>query len=238
MQSTRGSDVFIGRPWAKPHKPPGVILRENIEVSSIGHAFGEVPELPPDGPPTYFVHDFLVDQSQSTGGGSALADPIKFDLTTGTAYQYHLSLRQHKHVNVNLPLSVMNAYFSAWLGRQETSGSGGGFFSQTSAQVIFHRLVGTAPRLTYNSFFVTQSNNSALLFEIEGQMTSSFQFHGINLRGDYLPRSFDPGVKSYDPLSYAVPLGTKSIYPKSEVFVLFGYHTTDSVDPGPFVTLA
>jgi hypothetical protein len=106
-----------------------------------------------------------------------------------------------------------------------------------AAQVTFQGLIGAPPTLTYSSFFVTQADNSALLFEIEGEITSSLQFDGIVLRADF-SRLFDPGAKWYDPLSYAVPFGTKDIYPKSETFVLFGCQTSDPVDPGPFVTLA
>ena len=79
----------VGAPFNKrlPHpSPKGPILSEDIFVCCIGHAFGEVPPtmLPPGAQPIYFVTDFLIDQSQSTGGGSFLADPIQFDLTQST----------------------------------------------------------------------------------------------------------------------------------------------------------
>lgn len=212
---------------------PAPTLSEDLYVCCIGHAFGQLPPFLRGG---YFVHDFLVDQSQSTGGGSFLSDPIQFDLTQSRGYMYRISSSCGKHVQINLPVSVTSAYFSAYLGRQVTNPTGG-FFDTMTAQVSFEGLIGTPPNITYNTFSITDGDNQALTFEIEGEVTSSLQFDGILLYGNF-SRDFDPGAKWYNPLSYAVPFGTKDIYPKSETFVLFGYHTSDPVDPGPFVTLA
>jgi hypothetical protein len=213
-----------------------MILSEDLYVCCTGHAFGVVPPDDPGDPPIYFVHDILVDQSQSTGGGAFMADPIQFDLTRSTGYIYRISALCGKHFHINLPANVTNAYFSAYLGRIQANPPSG-VFTPLTPQVDYQGLIGSPAVLTYENFFVTQTDNSALLFEIEGDVTSSFQFAGISIRGDFL-REFDPGAKWYDPLSYAVPAGTKDIYPKSETFVLFGYHTSDPVDPGRFVTLA
>ena len=104
--------------------PVGPILSEDIYVCCIGHAFGQVPPEP-GADPAYFVNDFLVDQSESTGGGSFLADPIQFDLTQSTGYMYRILASCGKQVKINLPANVTGAYFSAWLGRQETNPPGG-----------------------------------------------------------------------------------------------------------------
>jgi len=213
------------------------ILSEEIYVCCIGHAFGQVPSIIPGAPPVYFVHDFLVDQSQSTGGGASLVDPIQFDLTQSAGYMYQISSTCEKHVHVHPPASAIRAYFVAFLGRQQTSPSLGGYFDQSAAQVSFQGLVGAAPNLTYNSFFITHADNSALMWEIEGEVTARLRFDAITLQANF-SRAFDPGAKWYSPLSYAVPLGTKDIWPKSETFVLFGYQTSDSVDPGPFVKIS
>jgi len=76
-----------------------------------------------------------------------------------------------------------------------------------------------------------------MLFEIEADLSSSMSFASITLQAPYAPRTFDPGGKWYDPLSYGVPFGTKSIYPASETFVLFQYNTPDAADPGRFVSI-
>jgi hypothetical protein len=192
----------------------------------------------PQAQQSYFVHDFLVDQSQSTDGGSALVDPIQFSLDNNASYRYVLQAPAGKSFLVELPTSVSSFYFSAWLGRQITTGPSGGVFTSGSAKITFAALSGMSPQISYNNFSITQSNNDAIIFEIEGTATSSFGFASLTIEGDYAQRALDPGPKSYDPLSYAVPLGTKSIYPKSETFVLFGYHTAQKTDPGRFVRIA
>ena len=108
---------------------------------------------------------------------------------------------------------------------------------QTSANIQFENLTGTSPQITYNSFFISQNNNEAISFEIEGDLSSSLGFASITIQAQYAPRTFDPGGKWYDPLSYGVPFGTKSIYPDSETFVLFQYNTPHDVDPGRFVSI-
>lgn len=239
MSESQIRAAHVGRPWGNrlPFPwPIGPILTEHIKVDSIGHAFGQVPPMVPSQPPVYFVQDFLVDQSQSTGGGSLLADPIQFDLTHSLGYRFHIVASSGQHFHVNPPAHVAGASFAASLGRQAISPPPSGYFNEIAPQVSFRALIGTPPNLTYNSFFLTQTNNSALLFEIEGEVTSPVQFEAIILRADFV-RAIDPGAKWYAPLSYAVPFGTKDIYPKSETFVLFGYQTSDAVDPGPFVTL-
>src|SRR5215470_2311407 len=223
---------IIHPPWGKTLPSlyfPVPMLSEDIYVCCIGHAFGQLPDVRTA--PVYVVHDFLVDQSQSTGGGAFLADPIQFDLNLSPGYAYRILSSCGRHVQINLPANFLRAYFSAWLGRQVTNPPGG-FFDAMTAQVSFQGLIGTPPNLTYSQFFITHTDNSALLFEIEGDVTSSLQFDGIDLRAGF-SRALDPGAKWYNPLSYAVPLGTKDIYPKSETYVLFGYHTSDPVDPGP-----
>lgn len=242
MEESQGPPVLVRRPWGtrlgpSPFTPAYPLQSEDITVHTIGHAFGKVPPaVEPGGKTVYFVNDFLIDQSQSTGGGSFLADPIHFDLTKRSGYRYQILSHATKHFLVNLPSNVSSIYFSAFLGRIQTNAVQGGSFSSITAQVSFQGLVGTPPNLTYDNFFITQANNQALLFEIEGEITSALQFDAIVIQTAF-SRAFDPGAKSYDPLSYAVPLGTHEIYPKSETFVLFGYQTSDAIDPGPFVTL-
>jgi len=234
-------NVLVGPPWTRRLPGPvpvAPILTESIYVCSIGHAFGQFPTelLPPGSEPVYFVSDFLVDQSQSTGGGAFLADPIQFDLTKTTGYMFSILAASGRNFHITVPNNVTGVYFSAYLGRQEINAPSEVFMPMAD-QVNFQTLIGMAPMITYNNFSITQADNSAFIFEIEGQVSSSLQFAGINLRANF-SRAVDPGAKWYNPLSYAVPSGTKDIYPKSETFVSFGYQTSDSHDPGRFVTLA
>jgi hypothetical protein len=195
------------------------ILSEDIYVCCVGHSFSRLPNdvLPIDSPPIYIVEDFLVDQSQSTGGGALLADPLQFDLAQSSGYRFRIFAGCSKRFHVTLPNGV-GANFSAYLGRQDinpppTSGYG----TLTPSQIAFQALTGPSPNLTGN--FIA-ADTSALVFEIDGQVNSSVEFEGI-IMSSYFSRSVGAGAKWYSPLSFAVPLGTKDISPKSETFVSF-----------------
>jgi hypothetical protein len=109
-----------------------------------------------------------------------------------------------------------------------------GFSASTTT---FVGLSGPSPVLTYNEFFVTDGNNQALTFEIEGSC-EAFSFTKFTCQQISSPRTMDPGSKWYTPLSYAVPYGiTAPVANDSETFVMFSATTTDAVDPGPIVTL-
>ena len=103
----------------------------------------------------------------------------------------------------------------------------------------------TTPTISYNGFSITQGNNQAIIFDIEGEVSEEFQFGALIMEGEYPARSFDPGQKSYRPLSYADPAGIgplpASMGTTSETFVLFGYNyepsTATPTDPGPFVSI-
>lgn len=237
MSATLKARGVVNKRWGHitPLPLSGPTLTENLSVYGLGHVFGEVPLEDPSRPPMYFVSDFLVDQSQSTGGGAFMESPIQFDLTLSQGYAYQIAAPSGKRFHVNPPANV-TASFSAWLGRQQIASSLSGFFDPMLAQVSFENLVGTSPTLTYSTFSLTHADNSALLFEVEGETTSSLKFDSLILSAKFT-RAIDPGAKWYRPLSYAVPFGTKDIYPASETFVLFSYQTKNSVDPGPFVTI-
>ncbi len=227
----------IVKPWGWGTVIPRLpILNEDVQVCSIGHAFGKIPDDLPAEEPTYFVHDFLIDQSQSTNGGSALSELIQCDFTQSPGYRYTIYPSHGKKIRIKLPPGVSKAYFSLYLGRCNR-GSMGGYFDGTPATVTFGGLVGSSPIITYNIFDITHDNNSSLTFDIQGEVASSFEFEKLIIDGRYVNRTFDTGVKWYEPLSYAVPLGTKSIYPKFETFVMLGYRTKQITDPGRFVII-
>jgi hypothetical protein len=247
MNPTASASNLESRPWGKvrviPRPPrwpiprPIQIITEHIDVCTIGHAFTEIPpEVLFGSSPVYIVSDFLIDQSQSTGGGSALVDPIEFDLTTGHMYVYRLTFCG-KTVHVKVPPAIDSVEFSAYLGRQKTGVSTPDVFTPLSVQIHFSSLVGDPPTFTYQNFSLTSKSNEAMIFEVEANVTGSFRFSGLSISGLYGVRTIDPGVKSYDPLSYAVPLGVKDPGSDKETFVMFSYQTTAAKDPGRFVIL-
>ena len=222
---TEGRGFSVARPWGTKFilLPP---LTEAITISTIGHAFGQTP----DG--DFYVHDFLIDQTQSTGGGSALVDPIQFDLTTGGSYRFHLTCQEGKNFIVNPPAG-RSIYFGADLGRVETSGPPPGLFTWMTAVVNFEQFVGQMGS-SYGMFGLTPQSNLAIDFEIGGSISSESTFTSIMLEGQYGGRSIDPGTKSYDPLASSLAWGQS----KPGAFFVFGYHTTATTDPGPFVSIA
>ncbi len=221
--------------FIRPLRP---ILTEDIAVCSIGHAFGEsdFPGLSGE-EPTYYVSDFLIDQSQSTVGGSMMTDPIQFDLVATTAYRYRISAPFGKKIHVNIPKGVNNVYFSLDMGRNNITHAPADYFDASPALITFNGLVGPAPTITYNEFFITHQSNRAIEFVIQGEAGASFAFDRLTIVGRYAHRTFDPGAKWYEPLSYSVPFGTQSIWPKSETHLHFSYSTTQNHDPGRFVTI-
>jgi len=228
------------RPWGQLRPRTKAFLYpviENITVPSIGHAFGQIPGfLLPGSPALYVVLDFLIDQSQSTGGGAALSDPIQFDLTQGSGFKYIISAAGGKRFHVELPPEVNNIGLALDLGHINIGTPSVPWDYGSPATIIFEGLIGPLPIITYNQFLISQQSNLAFQFIIEGEVTSTFEFEKLVLYSYFL-RTFDPGTKSYEPFSSSVPLGTKDIWPKHETSLLFWYRTQNNVDPGRFVTI-
>jgi hypothetical protein len=214
--------------------PVGPKITETLVVTSIGHTFGLIAPIDP-GPKHYIVQDFLVDQSQSTGGGAMMQNPIQFDLSAAYGYRYSVNAPPGMWFQVKAPPGTERLSFSACLGRAWLNLMSG-FFDQSSAQTQFVGSSGPSPVLTYNSFFISHGNNQALNFEVEGAC-QDFSFTSFVTEQSFPPRTEDPGAKWYQPLSYAVPYGVKSPPNGMETFVLFQSVITTPEDPGPFVTI-
>src|SRR5437868_12221053 len=85
----RDSDLHI---FHKPNPifgPPPLIV-ENIAFSTVGHTFGQGPVVFPWDPPTYYVQDFLLDQTGASGADGKMAALKDFDLTTATSYRLNI----------------------------------------------------------------------------------------------------------------------------------------------------
>jgi hypothetical protein len=251
MTNTLSSDVVVQRPWGVKRVPGSVPQnQEEICVRHIGHTWGKSPGLPGD-PIRYFVQDFLIDQSGLSGPQVAkLAETVQFDLTLKTNYKYLVGPAVCRggggSVKVTIPQNTVGkVYFSAYLGRMVTTGATGGSFMGGTGTVTWLQAGTSTPTISYNGFGITQGNNEALIFDVEGEVSEEFQFGALIMEGEYPARSFDPGQKSYRPLSYADPSGIgplpASMGTTSETFVMFGYNyepsTANPTDPGPFVSI-
>lgn len=251
MANTLSPDVVVHRPWGVKKMPGfGAQNQEEVCARHIGHTWGKLPGLPGD-PIKYFVQDFLLDQSGKAGPQVAkLAETAQFDLTLKTSYKYLVGPAVcwggGGSVKVTIPQNnIGGVHFSAYLGRMVTTGATGGYGMAGTGTVTWLQATTTTPTISYNAFTITQGNNDALWFDIEGEVSEEFQFGALILEGEYPARSFDPGQKSYRPLSYADPFGIGSLPPgmstDEETFVLFGYtyapSTATPADPGPFVSI-
>lgn len=214
--------------------PVGPKITETLIVTSIGHTFGSIAPIG-HGPTYYFAQDFLVDQSQSTGGGALMQDPMQFDPSAAYGYRYRVNAPSGMWFQVKAPPDAMQVSFNACLGRAWLNLMSG-LFDQFAAVTQFMGSSGPSPVLTSNSFFISHGNNQALNFEVEGTC-QDFSFASFVTEQSFAPRTEDPGAKWYRPLSYAVPYGVKSPPDGSETFVLFQSVSTTPEDPGPFVTL-
>jgi hypothetical protein len=193
-----------------------------------------IPQIDP-GPKHYIAQDFLVDQSQSTGGGAMMQDPTQFDLSAAYGYRYSVNAPPGMWLQVKAPPDAVQVGFSAFLGRAWLNLMSG-FFDQFAAVTQFVGSSGPSPILTYNAFFISHGNNQALNFEVEGTW-QDFWFSSFVTEQSFSPRTEDPGAKWYRPLSYGVPFGVKSAPSEAETFVLFQSVSTTPEDPGPLVTL-
>jgi hypothetical protein len=213
------------------------IITENINVCNIGHAFGKNPGVFNNAhQQQYFLQDFIVDQSQSTGGGAAMADPTSFDLSSARAYQFWVANPCGKKFKITMPAGVTKIYFEMFMGRRQTHPVSG-YLDASFFPNPFVNPVGAAPVITYHSFSITHGTNDGFEFKCQGYITADFTFDAINLLGDYATHTAPSGALWYAPYSTAVPIGAKPIYPKSETFILFGYTTSTATDPGRIITL-
>jgi hypothetical protein len=89
---------------------------------------------------------------------------------------------------------------------------------------------------SYNYFFIGRNTNHWIQLVVDLDTVSAMSFSRFTTIGTYPPRSFDPGLKSYVPYSTGLPFNLPG--PGSVPFLLFGYVTSRSSDPGPFVFLS
>jgi hypothetical protein len=71
------------------------------------------------------------------------------------------------------------------------------------AQSFFTNLQGPAPAFTYNSFFIGRNTQPLVRFVVNQTLVAPISFLGFTTTGSYPARSFDPGLKSYIPLSFS-----------------------------------
>jgi hypothetical protein len=222
------SDFHIHRKPNPLFGPPPSIV-ENVYFSRIGHTFAPLQGSPGQ----YMVQDFLVDQTGASGADGKM-DALKgFDLTTTTRYRLNVFPRDRtKRIKV-IPSSGP-VFMGLNMGRESINPVSDVVDMHTPIS-FFQFLVGTIP-LTYNGFFITRTTNHAIHFQINASVSAPVEFFAFTAIGNYPPRSFDPGTKSYQPYSTGTPFNLPA--PNPVPFMVFSYRTTSSTDPGPFVFIS
>jgi hypothetical protein len=220
----------------RPHPlfGPGPLIVENVTFTKVGHTFKEIPPDPGFPAPGYLVQDFLIDQSHLSGCDGAMAATTQFDLTTATRFRFNVFPRDRAHrIHVRPPAGAQ-ASMAMFVGRKFVNATGD-IADIYTPSTTFQYLQGPPPTLTYNEFFIGHNRNHWAYFELEADVQHPFAFFMLRLVADYAPRTFDPGLKTYEPFSFVAPANLP--IPDSVPCLMFSYVTKSATDPGPFVFL-
>jgi hypothetical protein len=204
-----------------------------VFFSRVGHTFGPAPPFP-GMPPQFLVQDFLLDQTAASGADGKMSATKSFDLTTAISYRFNIFPKDRSKRLKVVPPDSAQVFFGIDIGRRFVSAVSD-VFDAYPAQCFFVGLQGPAPVFTYNSFFIGRNTNHWVRFFVTEDVVGPFAFLGWSAIGIYPARSFDPGLKSYIPLSYSLPFNLPG--PNGVPYVMFSYATESSTDPGPFVFL-
>jgi hypothetical protein len=189
-----------------------------VVASSIGHEFFSL--MPGIRPPiSPVVYDFLVDQTQTTGGGAVLPSVlVNFD--TNNQFELTIAAPPGRQFAVHVPpgQSVSLVGDLRWYASYSGSSSDG------TTTMSFAGLSGTAPDVgpltavlsPQHSFFGYNNLYS-------NPFTNDFSFTSMTLTGT-VP-------------SLNLGLGSLAYAPDTESRLGFSYATTATNDPGPFVSL-
>lgn len=229
-----GDQMIHRRP--NPLFGPGPIIVENVFFSKVGHTFGPLPFPPPHPMSGYIVQDFLLDDTHESNCDGEMAPTTQFDLTATTRFRFNVFPRDRsRRVKVTVPAGAQ-VLLGFNVGRKFVNAA-----SDTSdtftPTALFQYLVGAPPTLTYRNFNIGHSTNHWVEFEVHGQVTQPVKFFSFVVIGDYPPRTFDPGTKTYVPFSSSVPYNLHPPGGEGVPYLLFSYRTQSPVDPGPFVLL-
>jgi len=212
---------------------------EMVYFTRIGHNFGLVPPIPgaPPTPPMYFVQDFLLDQTGASGADGRMSPTTQFDLTKTATYRFNILPQDSSKRIIVVPNSktAKNWYMDLDLGRVFLSAVSD-YADQHPTKRLFCKPSGPPPTISYNGFFIGHNTNHCAHFRISADLISKFSFSGFTAIGSYPFRTFDPGTKSYVPYSESRPIGLPA-QQFGVPYMMFGYETSNSTDPGSFVFL-
>jgi hypothetical protein len=226
-----GSSHLHVRPKPNTMFGPPPLIVENVFFSKVGHTFGPASSFSGKG---YVVQDFLLDQTGASGADGKMKGTTLFDLTTAIHFRFNIYPRDRAKVIKVVPPANTQVFMGLDVGRRYVNA-----MSDVSdiypAFSFFANVSGSLPVFTYNYFFIGRNTNHWVHFNVSADLTTPLSFSGFTTIGNYPPRAFDPGPKTYIPFSTALPFNLPG--PNAVPFLMFGYQTPNSTDPGPFVFL-
>jgi hypothetical protein len=190
-----------------------------VVASSIGHEFfsWSLPGILPPIPPT--VDDFLVDQTQTTGGGAVLPS-VQVNFDTNNQFELTIAAPAGMQFAVHVPPDQSVSL----VGDLQWDATGGGSSSDGATTVSFAGLSGTAPDLgSLTAVLSPQHNFFGYNNLYSNPFTNSFSFTSMTLTGT-VP-------------SLNLGLGSLTYTPETDSRLGFSHSTTATNDPGPFVSL-
>ncbi len=201
-------------------------LFDNTTVNSIGHYFGPAPSFPGDPNPSNIVINFLINQTQETGGGGVLPT-VQRNLDNFTAVYHRIQAPDGQSFNVDFPddatATTLSAYMVWSTGNPDSGGSLG--FGQT-----YENFSGSVP--TSDNYSAVGDGNQFFTLTPDIQGVSDLEFSAVTFATGYEPRALGLGPLTYLPTGFGQPLGTS----RPDAYFLFSYRTTATTDPGRFVT--
>lgn len=199
-----------------PTNANSIVNLGTVVASSLGHEFFSLWFMP--GMPLT-VFDFLVDQTQTTGGGAVLPS-VQVNFDTNNQFELTIAAPPGEQFAVQVPPGQSVSL----VGDLRWDAFGGGSSGDGTTTVSFAGLSGIAPDLgSLTAVLAPQHNFFGYNNLVSTPLTNDFAFTSMTLTGT-VP-SLDLGLGS---LAYTPEAGSR---------LGFSYATTATNDPGPFVSL-
>lgn len=201
-------------------------LMDNTIVYSIGHYFGPAFPQPGNPNPSNIVIDFLINQTQETGGGAVLP-VVQKDLDLFDKIYHRIQAPTGTSFRVDFPDDATQTSLSANMAWSTGMSDSGG--SLAFAQ-IYENFFGIVPES--GNYSAVGDGNQFFTLTPDIQNVSDLEFSAVTFAVMYQPRTTGLGMLSYRPTGFGQPPGTS----RSEAYFAFSYVTSSHVDPGRFVT--
>jgi hypothetical protein len=207
-------------PSPSPTNAPSQVNLGKVQVSKIGHYFFTRP-FPLPGMAKQ-VSDYLVDQRQVSGGGAVLPS-VTADFDTHNQFVLTITAPPGQQFMVHVP-DGQSVHLAALLDWQATNVSSYGPSAYGTTVVSFGNLYGTAPGYFTQSAVLSQLHGFFGFNDIQSlAITNDLAFTSVALTATVPETNVGAGVLNYTPSS-------------DDAFVFY-YATTQTNDPGPFVSL-